>query len=187
MQISLVLLALLQLGASLPQAAQMKDAGLSDSLTWLELSQFHFKPYLLSNICVECSKIQPGDAMFNCSIGFDWVDPNADGSRAHCDNGWQWDGKTTQPGASNTYNTIYVGCPYRGEVFQFLFQSMTNISYFGLELSHIFKDSNDFPEPTMANLFGLANVTLESSSSNETAIVYGIPGPVEAKIMGAVI
>ncbi|KAI0480545.1 hypothetical protein GGR56DRAFT_687744 [Xylariaceae sp. FL0804] len=207
MRYLLVPLLFAAVGLRLPAAAGLPArpgravvAGASKRIAGLELAQFHFKPYALTDVTVGCGKSEPQDAMFQCLIQFDWQDPNANGTRSVCANAWQWDGTSRGPGARNTYNTDYQPCRIMtttgggdgdgdgdGELFQFEFLNMADISRFTLQLSHIFTDYNDFPQPTTANLFGLANVTLSAASADATSITYTTAGPVNAQIMGAVI
>ncbi|KAI8634943.1 hypothetical protein F5Y19DRAFT_469996 [Xylariaceae sp. FL1651] len=173
-----------------------------------ELSQFNFTPYNLPDMYVECHKDEPADPMFNCSIKFDWNDPNANNSACVCESRWLWDGFTMAPGPQNSYSTDYFVCNTENkEYFQFKFNTMTGISRFNLILSHTFLDTKcvygaykmfgvfnyltilcrDFPSPERANLFGQANFTLRAEKRTNTSMIYVIPRPQKVMIVGVTI
>ncbi|KAI1501289.1 hypothetical protein F5X99DRAFT_409258 [Biscogniauxia marginata] len=158
-------------------------------LNWLELAQFNFDPYRLTNICVDCKRDGRDDSVLDCSINFDWEDPNAD-TTCVCEYKWQWDGANMAPSAQNERDTSYLLCRPESdelEYFQFRFETMFDLSNFTLMLSHIFKDYKDFPTPETANLFAERNIMLSPGENNDTSLVYFLEGPIEAKIMGATI
>ncbi|CAJ2506075.1 Uu.00g002050.m01.CDS01 [Anthostomella pinea] len=190
MQFLLVASLLLQVVASLPwpiTRATRASRPRHGSLTWLELAQFHFEDYGLTNLCVECNKGEASDPMFDCLLKFDWMDPNVNHT-CHCEKDWQWDGVTKENGPNNTYNTDYFVCKSEiAETFQFKFVTMTDLGAFTLMLSHIFRDSKDFPSPTVANLFGQTNLTLVSQEVSDTSLIYFTPDAIKAKIIGVTI
>ncbi|KAH9906452.1 hypothetical protein F4778DRAFT_778848 [Xylariomycetidae sp. FL2044] len=154
---------------------------------WVDFSQFHFDPYQLIDTCIECLRPTDEEPMFNCSIKFDWVDPNSNGSSCTCRNEWQWDGVTTAHGEKNDYVTEYFPC-YRSadaqEVFQFKFDSMASPANFSIWLAHSFWDSKDFFPPETAELFAMPNMLLVAQETTETSMVYALPGVFEANITG---
>lgn len=65
-----------------------------------------------------------------------WDDPNFNTS-SYCKNHWQWDGVTTTPGPSNTYNTDYFVCEEDlPELWQFKFVQVDDSGGFNMSLSH---------------------------------------------------
>ncbi|KAI0142933.1 hypothetical protein GGR57DRAFT_371379 [Xylariaceae sp. FL1272] len=185
---------LLWLGAFLLQTASCLPSGIAQSpktmMTSNELSQFHFQPYGLPDMCVQCLKSSPNNSFFDCSIEFTWEDPNADNSTCYCTSGWQWDGNNTVAPSKTLDDTEYLACKTTesaSEIFQFKFEKMEHPSIFSLLLSHIFVDHKDFPEPQRANLFGQANLTLDIQKTTDTSMTYSIPGPQQAKIVGITI
>ncbi|KAI1490848.1 hypothetical protein F5X96DRAFT_669295 [Biscogniauxia mediterranea] len=158
-------------------------------LKWLELSQFDFKPYILTDMCVDCRKDHRDDPLFDCSIEFGWKDPNAN-TTCVCEYQWQWSSANTTSRILNTGDMDYLKCEAKTkqlDYFQFKFETMFNPSNFTLMLSHLFKDYKDFPTPELANLFAERNITLAPLESSDTSLVYFQEGPIEARIMGATI
>ncbi|KAI1330353.1 hypothetical protein F5Y16DRAFT_15084 [Xylariaceae sp. FL0255] len=162
-------------------------------ITGVELSQFHFKPYDLPIMSVSCTKDQAGDPDFECSMAFTWEDPNANNSSSQCESQWEWDGvESTTPTARNSSDNGFIVCASNstitpGNLFQFMFQTMDHPSNFSLLLSHTFVDSQDFPSPERANLYGQANITLIVDQQTPTALTYVIPAPQQAEIVGITI
>ncbi|KAI1261891.1 hypothetical protein F5Y18DRAFT_440062 [Xylariaceae sp. FL1019] len=163
----------------------------SPQMTSKELLQFHFQPYGLPDMCVQCLKSSPEDSLFDCSIEFTWEDPNADNSACYCTSGWQWDGSTVTDHSKTLDDTGYLACKTtnesESEIFQFKFENMDHPSIFSLLLSHTFVDHTDFPQPQRANLFGQANITLDIEKTTDTSMTYSIPSPQEARIVGITI
>ncbi|KAI5928725.1 hypothetical protein F4810DRAFT_717282 [Camillea tinctor] len=156
---------------------------------WLELSQFNFQPYILTDMCVDCRKDHRNDPLFNCSIDFGWKDPNAN-TTCDCHYEWQWTSTNTTPSGLTPRDMDYLKCEANAgllDYFQFKFEAMFNPSNFTLMLSHMFKDYKDFPSPELANLFAERNITLAPTDSGDTELVYYLEGPIEVKIMGVTI
>ncbi|KAI5864570.1 hypothetical protein GGS23DRAFT_595291 [Durotheca rogersii] len=154
----------------------------------LELSQFHPKPFNLTSMCVECNKGPQGSSAFDCLIRFHWRDDNANESGA-CAESWVWDGVTTAIGAGNNHSAVYIICGDQadGGFFQFKFLDFLSLSNFSLSLTHMFRDTEDFSTPTMANLFALANVTLQPKGQSNGSLSYFADQPVLATFTGMTI
>ncbi|KAI2612798.1 uncharacterized protein GGS25DRAFT_518486 [Hypoxylon fragiforme] len=153
-----------------------------------ELAQFHLDPFQLTHMCIECKK-NIWDSLLGCEIQFNWDDPNANQS-CTCHSRWQWDGATRTQGPLNNYSTEYSACKVeRGAAFQFKFIDLSELSNFGLELTHMYKDTENFPTPTVANMFAQTNVTLQVVERSNTSITYSSPSdcPVKANITGVTI
>ncbi|KAI0834977.1 hypothetical protein F5Y06DRAFT_300162 [Hypoxylon sp. FL0890] len=154
-----------------------------------ELAQFNLAPFNLTDMCIECEKKNFSSPLFDCSIKFNWDDPNAEQS-CTCEDHWQWDGVTKSQGALNNYSTNYLICKDdRAELFQFKFVDFINLSNFSLSLTHMYKDTKNFPTPTIANMFAQPNITLELMNKSVTAMTYSSPSdrPIKANITGMTI
>ncbi|KAL7626674.1 hypothetical protein AAE478_003448 [Parahypoxylon ruwenzoriense] len=163
-----------------------RDENAADEL-W-ELSQFHLHPFNLTHMCIECDKGGNEDSSFGCSIEFDWEDPNADDS-CTCREDWEWDGVTTTIGPGNNHSTDYVVCKNeRNKLFQFKFVEFVDLSNFSLSLTHLYKDTKNFPAPTMANMFSQPNITLQLITESSTSMTYSsADNPIKANITGMTI
>ncbi|KAI1134200.1 hypothetical protein F5Y05DRAFT_406733 [Hypoxylon sp. FL0543] len=153
------------------------------SVPW-ELAQFDLAPFNLTDMCIECEKENVDAPLFDCSIKFDWDDPNAEQS-CTCEDHWQWDGVTQSQGATNNYSTNYLVCKDdKVELFQFKFVDLFDLSNFSLSLAHM-----NFPTPTIANMFAEPNITLELENKSDTAMTYFSPSdrPIKANITGMTI
>ncbi|OTA90773.1 hypothetical protein M434DRAFT_13701 [Hypoxylon sp. CO27-5] len=115
------------------------------------LAQFDLDPFNLTDMCVECEKENVDSLLFDCSIKFNWDDPNAQQS-CSCENHWQWDGITQAKGPTNNYSTDYVICKDdKAELFQFKFVDVFDLHNFSLSLTHMYKDIK-YDEKTLGYL-----------------------------------
>ncbi|KAI1452113.1 hypothetical protein F4805DRAFT_471125 [Annulohypoxylon moriforme] len=148
------------------------------------LAQFHLEPFNLTGMGVECTKKNTNSSLFGCSIQFKWEDPNANKS-CTCKEDWQWNGVPQSQGPMNNYSTEYIVCKNdRTELFQFKFMDMFDLSNFSLSLTH-----ENFPAPTMANMFSQPNITLKLIEKSNTTMVYSsaCDCPIKANITGITI
>ncbi|KAI1414642.1 hypothetical protein F5Y13DRAFT_187832 [Hypoxylon sp. FL1857] len=154
-----------------------------------ELAQFKLDPFNLTDMCIECKKENIKSLLFDCSIKFDWDDPNAQQS-CTCEDHWQWDGVTKTQGPKNNYTTEYLICKDdKAGLFQFKFVDIFDLSNFSLSLTHMYEDSKNFPTPTIANMFSQPNITLNLMNTSDTAMTYSsaCDCPIKANITGMTI
>ncbi|OTA61950.1 hypothetical protein K449DRAFT_57859 [Hypoxylon sp. EC38] len=148
------------------------------------LAQFDLDPFNLTDMCVECEKENVDSLLFDCSIKFNWDDPNAQQS-CSCENHWQWDGITQAKGPTNNYSTDYLICKDdKAELFQFKFVDVFDLHNFSLSLTHM-----NFPTPTIANMFSQPNITLSLMNKSDTSMTYSSACgcPIRANITGMTI
>ncbi|XXH04934.1 hypothetical protein Hte_011356 [Hypoxylon texense] len=99
-----------------------------------ELAQFDLAPFKLTDMCVDCKRHDVG-LLFECSIKFDWEDPNANQS-CTCSEDWEWDSRGSAKGGN-----YYLTCRDENvEFFQFKFVDMFDLSNFSLSLAHMYRD-----------------------------------------------
>ncbi|KAI0145661.1 hypothetical protein F4776DRAFT_660543 [Hypoxylon sp. NC0597] len=154
-----------------------------------ELAQFDLDPFNLTDMCVECKKENTDSLFFDCSIKFNWDDPN-DQQSCSCEDHWQWDGITQAQGPTNNYSTDYLVCKDdKAELFQFKFVDVFDLSNFSLSLTHMYEDVKNFPTPTITNMFSQPNITLNLMSKSNTSMTYSpaCDCPIRANITGMTI
>ncbi|KAI0180233.1 hypothetical protein GGR52DRAFT_530351 [Hypoxylon sp. FL1284] len=192
MNLLLVVCLILESAVALPRSLRTVhyESGSSTQKPW-ELAQFELAPFELRHMCVECTKEGVG-SIYACSIKFDWDDPNANQS-CTCNESWQWNGNSQTRGflgrsydSSTEYTTCRKGAV---ELFQFKFVDIFDLSNFSLSLSHMYRDTNNFPEPTVVNMFAQPNISLRMMGKSNTSITYSPArdSPINANITGMTI
>ncbi|ORY63544.1 uncharacterized protein BCR38DRAFT_475459 [Pseudomassariella vexata] len=174
---------LLPLVVCIPSAAKLDTNVSSRGAMMLpaELAQFDFKDQVLTNICANCNRAATADP-YNCTIDFDWDDPNYNKS-AHCNANWEWDGVSSGHGPdSEGYLVCHVDFH---EYWQFGFTQFTNVFGFKWTLGHKCEDTERWkPSTEYPQFFTDCNGTLNPGGRSDNSIVFGHPGPLYFAVNG---
>jgi hypothetical protein len=154
---------------ALPAATQHSsnevDTTLNHRSMLTEASQFHFAPFQLTNVGLECSRLA-AEEMYACELRctlyssalllvtaltvtnhkVDWHDPNSvkqnNITGCSCIHKWSWDGETASVGENNTYGEAYSLCYKDLPVyFEMRISAFNSTNDFAVEIAHCYHDS----------------------------------------------
>ncbi|KAK3379538.1 hypothetical protein B0T24DRAFT_717088 [Lasiosphaeria ovina] len=153
-------------------------------------SQFNFDPFQLTNICLDCVRLNT-TAAFLCEAMFNWYDPNSikenPVSSCVCNYTWAWDG-VTGIGENGTEidDGAYDLC-WQGDMtyFEMRLVSFHTAENFTLELGHRYHDDENFTRPwDYPTTFAQIDLQLPLIEKAENKIKHYARGPVNATIYG---
>ncbi|KAK5654107.1 hypothetical protein OQA88_7538 [Cercophora sp. LCS_1] len=113
----------------------------------------NFELMQITNVTMNCTRPDSHQDL-NCGVKFDWFDPNSvrenKVSSTTCNQTWSWDGKHTIGGDDNALDTPYLPCwqsEEDGTYFAMRLMTFVGPTNFTLQLSHQYKDSENFTAP----------------------------------------
>ncbi|KAK6207183.1 hypothetical protein LQW54_007384 [Pestalotiopsis sp. IQ-011] len=154
---------------------------LSPGKKWLDLAQFNWDPYVLTDVSLDCSR-DTMEQNYQCLYKFHWDDPNYDESM-DCDTIIEWDGITLEQGPNNSFTTNYMLCQ-PGDLWQFKFDVVRSLWDFNMTITKDHKDPQKFGA-YLAQFFSYPNITMvKMGESDNRTLNYATTGPVKAIIQG---